>query len=31
MRWRWDDVEGYGEDQSYFAKQTWLALRRCAG
>ena len=27
MRWRWDEVEGYGEDQSYFAKATWLARR----
>jgi hypothetical protein len=30
MHWRWDDVEGYGEDQSYFAKATWLALRESA-
>lgn len=25
MQWRWDDVTGFGEDQSYFAKGTWLA------
>ncbi|MGH8982674.1 MAG: DUF7065 domain-containing protein [Acidimicrobiia bacterium] len=32
MRWRWDGVdEGWGEDQSYFSKRTWLALRERAG
>jgi hypothetical protein len=30
MHWRWDDVAGFGEDQSYFAKSTWLALRQRA-
>src|SRR5882724_1660332 len=27
MRWSWDDVVGFGEDQSYFSKATWRALR----
>jgi hypothetical protein len=30
MRWTWDGAAGYGEDQSYFSKATWLALRKRA-
>jgi hypothetical protein len=32
MRWRWDSVdEAWGEDQSYFSKTTWNALRERSG
>jgi hypothetical protein len=32
MRWRWDGVdEAWGEDQSYFSKTTWTALRQRSG
>jgi hypothetical protein len=27
LRWRWDDVEGFGEDQSYFSRAIWDGLR----
>ncbi len=27
MRWSWDGTTGFGEDQSYFSKATWRALR----
>ena len=26
FRWRWDDVEGWGEDQSYCSEKVWRAV-----
>ena len=31
VHWRWDGVEGWGEDQSYFSASQWETNRRRAG
>jgi hypothetical protein len=28
FHWTWDEVDGWGEDQSYFSKQVWESNRR---
>ena len=30
VHWSWDDVAGWGEDQTYFSKTTWRARREAA-